>query len=252
MMYKIRPAISSVFFTATLAISSCFLVGSAQAQDADTDTSAEGKSIYFGAKAGITLSQFSRTQPHITEKIGLTGGIFAEYAFSDKFSVRVEGNYLQQGSRLVRFSDNTRFGDFSEFAVFTTDNHFTTHNVDIPVLAKYKFLSLGAMNLSLLVGPSIGINIGATSNFERTYHNSQTFLTVSGFEDISSEFERLYYNAVGGVTGEINAGGKTYFVDLRYYYGITPAKKGYSYVDLFDVQGDLTSYSIALSFGYKF
>ncbi len=252
MMYNIRPAFSKLFLTATLAIGSSLLVNSVNAQDADTDTAPEGKSIYFGAKAGISLSQFSRTQPHITEKVGLTGGVFAEYAFSDKFSVRVEGNYLQQGSRLVRFSDNTRFGDFSEFSVFTTNNHFTTHNVDIPLLAKYKFISLGSMDLSLIIGPSVGINIGATNNFERTYHNSQVFLTVNGYEDISSEFETLYYNAVGGITGEINSGGKTYFVDLRYYYGITPAKKGYSYVDLFDVQGDLTSYSVALTFGYKF
>ena len=215
--------------------------------------SQESGGLSFGVRLGPVLSSFNNTQPQTGVNYGFTVGGLVEYAFSDVFSVQAEPAYLQQGGTYIRFSDDRRFRDFDSFSsVYTTDNRVTLHSADLPIMAKYKFLAFDVVAVSVVLGPSVSYLFYANNSFERTYHFARTFTTIEGTENITSEYERFQVAGTGGLGLEFPANNNRIFVDLRYKYGITPVKKSYSYIDLFDVQGDLSVQSFYFTLGFGF
>jgi hypothetical protein len=209
--------------------------------------------LRFGVRVGGSISSFGKTQPYTSEKAGLTAGLVVEYSLSEKFSVQTEPAYLQQGGQYVRFSDNTRFGDANNiFAVYTTASKVTAHYVDLPLMAKYKLPVIGNFSPNIVLGGSAGYLIDATDKFERTYSYEQTFFTVHRSESISSEFEKFQFGAVAGLGGEVSLGSKRLLIDFRYRYGVTAAKKSFSYIDLYAVRGDLRTNSFYFTVGLGF
>jgi len=229
--------------------SAALLIGSsAVAQDGSPTTG-----FKFGVRVGATVSEFSSSQPHTSEKLGVIGGAVVEYAFSESFSVLTEPSYMQMGGQFVRFTDNTRFGDNGIFAQYATSSKVTASYGDIPLLAKYSLPSIGNFKPNIVAGGSIGLLIGARDTFDRTYHYEQTYFTVHGTENVSSEYEPYQVGATGGIGGEVSLGGtKRLLIDFRYRYGLTPAKKSFSYIDLNAVQGDLYTNSFYFTVGFGF
>lgn len=229
----------------TKAILLLFCVSSALAQEESIG------SFKFGAKAGAVISRFDNAQPHTSERLGLTIGAVVEYGINDMLSVQAEPAYLQQGGKFVRFSDNTRFGDYDAFnSFYVTNANVTIHTIDLPVLAKF-WLPFGKeVNANVVLGPSASYRISANEKFERTYHYNQTFTTANGTEEVTSDYEKISYAVTAGVGGEVSLGERRVLIDLRYKYGITPVKKSFSYIDINDVQGDLTSDSFYLTIGF--
>jgi opacity protein-like surface antigen len=218
-------------------------------EDASTSSSV---GLRYGARIGATVSNFSNAQPHTSSKLGFTIGAVVEYGLSDKFSVQTEPAYMQQGGQYIRFNDDTRFGDFSLFSVSTTSSKVTAHYIDLPILAKYTLAPIGNFTPNAVLGGSAGYLLKASDSFERTYHYSQSYFTVHGTQNVSSEFEKLQVGITAGIGGEVSLGSKRLLIDFRYRYGITNAKKSFSYIDLNSVQGDLRTDSFYFTVGLGF
>ncbi|MBY0436509.1 MAG: PorT family protein [Cyclobacteriaceae bacterium] len=224
------------------------------AQDTSGAASESVAKLRFGFRAGGVVSYFSKEQPQTSEKLGFTVGGVVEYSLSDNFSIQSEPAYLQQGGRFTRFSDNTRFGDTQTiFSQYVTNSNITMHSIDLPVLAKYSLPWIGSVRPSIVVGPAIGFTMGATDSYERTFLLGQAFTTVNGYQRVTSQYEPYQVGATGGIGGEVSLGGnKRLLIDLRYRYGITTAKKSYSYIDLNAVQGDLRTHTVYFTLGFGF
>jgi hypothetical protein len=218
----------------------------------DEQTSMSAGPFSFGVRAGFVTSYFSHEQPHTGYKIGFTIGGLATYAFSDNFSIQAEPAYLQQGGTFMRFTDNTRFGDTSPYAIYTTSSDITLHNIDLPVLAKYSLPAFGNFKPNVVLGPAIAYTVTADEHYTKTYSLSQVFFTATGYKFSTSEYQHFQFGATAGIGGEVSLGTKRLLIDLRYRYGITPAKKGFSYVDFSGVQGDLRTHSISFAVGIGF
>ncbi|MEJ0055874.1 MAG: porin family protein [Bacteroidota bacterium] len=222
---------------------SSFITG-AFAQDESAPSSG---AFTFGARAGFVTSTFSHEQPAMGYKIGFTVAAIVNYGISDKFSVQAEPAYLH--SVFTRYYDDTRFGDTSPFANYSTTDNITLHNIDLPVLAKYYLPKLGEFQPNIVLGPAVSYTINADDHFTKTYNLQQVFSSATGYKFVTSEYEKFSVGATAGIGGEVSLGGKRLLIDLRYRYGITPVKKGFSYIDLSGVQKDLRTHSIYFSLG---
>ena len=234
---KYRPFSSFAFLSLT------FLVSSVFAQD-------DHLGLSYGARVGATVSTFSNEQPHTSSRLGFLVGGVVEYGFSNILSVQAEPSYMQQGGRYVRFSDDTRFGsNGSLFDLYTTNSDVILHTLDVPVLAKYRLPKFGDVQPNVVLGPAIGYTLGASNTYQTTYYYNQTFTTANAYREEKSQYEPFQVGITGGFGGEVSLGTKRLLIDFRYRYGVTPVKKGYSYVDVFTVQGDLRTHSAYVTIG---
>lgn len=210
--------------------------------------------LRYGVRIGGIVSYFSNQQPHTSEKLGFTLGGVVEYSLSNNFSVQTEPAYMQQGGKFVRFVDDTRFGnDETLFSKYVSNSNITIHSIDLPVLAKYKLPKVGEFQPNVVGGVSVGYTLFASDAFERTYTFDQTFSTINGNQIVTSQYEKFQVGLSGGVGGEVGIGGsKRLLIDLRYRYGVTPVKKGFSYIDLYNVQGDLRTHAVYFTLGLGF
>lgn len=228
-----------------------FLAGNLQAQkDAATESPGVDRKISFGFQTGVVVSTFSDEQPHTGEKIGFMMGGIVTYSLSDRFSIQSEPSYLQQGGSLLRFVDNTRFGDTSPFSIYNTNSRVTVHSLDLPFFFRYQLPVLESFKSYVAIGPAIGFTLAVSDRYERTYQFGQTYSTVTGQQYVTSQYEPIQFGVTTGIGGEVSLGGnKRLLVGMRYRYGITPIKKGFSYIDLYQVQGDIRTHSFYLMFG---
>lgn len=225
----------------------------AQAQDEAGGAIGGNIGLRYGFKAGVVISEFSNTQPHTSEKLGFTAGVVVEYGFNDQLSVQAEPSYLQQGGNLIKFVDDTRFGDVESFGSSSTTNYAVTiHSIDVPVLVKYRLPALGNFTPNVVLGPAVSYAFLVDTQFERTYHHNQTYMTVSGYDNVTSEYEAIQIGGTAGIGGEVSLGSKRLMLDLRYRYGVTTAKPSFSYIDLRAVQGDLTTHNAYFTIGLGF
>jgi opacity protein-like surface antigen len=239
---NIKPRISNYLFI--------FLLVTSFSTFAQDETSTQG--LRFGVRVGPTVSIFSSSQPHTSEALGFTAGAVVEYGLSENFSVQTEPAFLQQGGQYIRFSDGTRFGDDGILSIYTTSSKVAANYIDLPLMAKYNFSSIGNFRPNVILGGAFGYRINANETYTRTYHYNQTFFTANGREDVSSEFEKFQIGATAGLGGEVSLGSKRLLIDFRYRYGITPAKKSFSYIDLNAVQDDLRTNSFYFTIGLGF
>ncbi len=223
-------------------LSTIVLLPQAKAQD-------ENKSmIRYGPKLGMTVSSFSDSQPHTGYNIGFTVGGFVEYGVTDQLSLQAEPAYLEQGGSYVRFIDDSRFGT-GALPQHATSSRTTVRNIDLPLLAKYQVAQFGDLKTTVVLGPAVSYTISATDAYETTYIEDRSYRTVNNSRNVTSQYEPFTFGVTAGFGGEVNIGANSLFIDFRYRYGITSTKKGYSYIDLYDVQGDLRTHSAYVTIG---
>lgn len=206
--------------------------------------------LTYGAKAGMAVSSFSSEQPHTGERIGYTVGGFFGYAFNSQFSVQGEINYLQQGGTLFTYTDETRFGAPYNFAtVHQTHSRVTLHNVEVPLMAQYQ-LPIVDLPVKIYAGPSIAYNLKATEVFERTgYTSTGLIVTATGNDNVSSQYQDWQLGVNGGLGFYIPYGTKSLVLDVRYRYGITPARSNYSYIELNGTDEEIRTNTLSVTLG---
>lgn len=219
------------------------------------DESVATKKIQYGIKFGTTLSRFSSEQPHNNIKVGLSAGAFVSYPLSASLDLRLEPAYMQQGGKLISVFDYGLFlMNDAPYALEVRDNKITYNNVEIPLLIRYK-KSIGGLNVFAVVGPSIGLNfktITKTNISARSWESVPVYVNFYREEDITSNIEMLQYGAVGGIGFETPVGTHNLIFDIRYRYGLNKTYPGYSYLGIYQIQGDLKSNSVELSLGFSF
>jgi hypothetical protein len=229
-------------FTSITFLSLIFLANTLYAQD-------DRSGLSYGAKIGATVSNFSNEQPHTSARLGLLVGGVVEYGFSDVLSVQAEPSYMQQGGRFVRFMDDTRFGNDAIYDMYATSSDVILHTIDLPILAKYWLPKFGDIQPNVVLGPAVGYKLGASNTYQTTFHSNGDFFTANGYKEEGSQYVPFQLGVTGGFGGEVSLGTKRLMIDFRYRYGVTPAKKSYSYIGLNSVQGDLRTHSAYVTIG---
>ena len=213
----------------------------------DDSSSLSDGSIRFGVRAGGIYNTFNHAQPGTSENFGIGGSFLAEKPISGKISIQGELSYLQQGGTYTRFTDNTVPGDLPFLAI--TSSRINAQYGDLALLAKYQITQIDKIIVNVTVGGAFGYNIGVINKYERTYYDSRMFYTTYGKQMITHLFQPFQVGAVGGLGTEVGVGSKRLLIDFRYRYGLTPAMKSFSYIDLPTVKGDLYTNSFYIMIG---
>lgn len=212
-------------------------------------SSGEGIEISYGVKLGTTFNQFSRHQPHTSMSMGLTGGLYATYAITPELGVQIEANYLENGGKLVTFDMPNLVSKESWYDMKVQNHNVVIRTLDIPLLAKYSYEVSGA-KLSALFGASLGWNIKSGYDSEiTTFTEVDQFHTYKGEQDVTDIIEKLGYSLTGGVSFEIPVSSYSLSLEARYRYGLNPVFKGYSYLGIPQVQGNMYSNSFTITLG---
>lgn len=116
----------------------------------------------FGLRAGYARTAIQVEDPDGEWKGGFTGGLFGNYAFSDKFSLQVEALYLQAGviknSNLeMQLPVGPLVYEYSALGQTTISNDY----IAVPVFGRY---NIGSGGLQFDLGIQVGFL--ASSNLE--------------------------------------------------------------------------------------
>lgn len=158
----------------------------------------------FGFTGGLNISDLK--VPNIKEinsESSFGTGLFFEHFISEKFSIVTEPAYIQKNATVVQFGSDPNIGTKLSF-------------IDIPVMLKY---SIGeTIRPYLLCGASAAINL--TSEFN-------TSLAGLNFSlDAGEITEDIEFNILAGAGAAFETGIYTFFIEGKYYLGLTNLQKG--------------------------
>lgn len=102
-------------------------------------TVASAQGFGWGVKAGINVAGITNASSGVGSMVGFTGGVFADYRFSDAFFLSADLLYSAQGCR------------------YNSDNKVTTSYLNIPILANFNIWG----NLAVKAGLQPGFMLGA-------------------------------------------------------------------------------------------
>ncbi|WP_337043000.1 porin family protein [Emticicia sp. 17c] len=202
--------------------------------------------IQLGARGGASWSTMTKFDliENITPTFRLmpsgTGAIFADFAITDKFSVRPELAYIQKGF-LVKESLSMGGADFLGINIPVGGTlAFKTNYYEIPVLAKFKLGNPNAPHAYLLAGPSVGY-----------MGNAKAVIKVLGIFPISPSvstdfFHRFEFSGVGGLGVDFPVGNGNIFIEGRYQHGFSRV------LDIPMIQLPVRNRSLGVSAGFSF
>lgn len=145
---------------------------------------AQAQGIKYGVKAGTSLTNFSGSDSDgFKAKFGFNGGVLANFAFSDMFSVQPEVLFSMKGAK----------------SEANTDERVNLSYIDVPVLVK---VATGATGLFFELGPQVGFLATAKNKDSNSSDNVKDyFKTVDfgyaaglGFQAASGPMIGLRYN----------------------------------------------------------
>lgn len=118
---------------------------------------ASAQGFGWGVKAGINVAGLSNMDSGVGSMVGFTGGVFADYRFSDTFFLSADLLYSAQGCR------------------YNKDNKMTLSYLNIPILANFNVWG----NLAVKAGLQPGFLLGAAMRDEgRKVSSTEPFQTV--------------------------------------------------------------------------
>jgi hypothetical protein len=216
------------------------------------------KKIQFGIKVGTTLNRFSSEQPHNNYKPGLIAGGFVSYKLSNLLALQLEPVYMQQGGNLISVYDPSLYllTDYP-FSILVKDQKITFHNIDIPLLLKAE-KSIRGLNVFCVAGPALALNVQSVTKNNVSARSGVSSGTIPVYYDyyeeetITSNIEFLQYGVIGGIGFNTPIGKHTLIFDVKYRYGINKTYKGYSYLGIPQVQGDLKTNTFYITLGFGF
>jgi hypothetical protein len=243
--------LSKIAISGLLAV---FLTTPLKAQNDGLGVSIAGEPVSFGLKAGVNTHNFTDQQPHTGSKSGLSAGAFAAYPLSDVVSLQLGAAYFQQGGTYVQLIDDTRFGTPENYSTkYIRDASVTLHNLYVPLQAKLSVFDDEVYLPEFLIGPYMDINLAARESYERTGQFNNQFVTSSGNGIVTDRYERFQFGATGGLHFTIPTDESfSLLFEVFYKYGISPVRESYSYIDFYNVNGDINSHALSVSVGVEF
>lgn len=190
---------------------------------------AQAQSATFGIKAGASLTNFTgKNIKDAKNKFGFNGGLIANFAVNDIFSVQPELLYSMKGAK----TEETIAG-LPIIGAIT--NNTTLHYVDVPVLAH-----MNAGGLFFELGPQIGFLASAKIKEELTNGQSSTY-------DVKDKIKNVDFGYAGGLGYQLKNGPG---VGLRYNGGFSNLNKN-GYSNGYDVRNSAFQLYATYMFGGK-
>lgn len=217
-------------------------------------SSSTGGGFNLGVKAGAVYHNFTNQPPHMAGKLGYSIGALGKLNLSSSLAIQVEAAYFQQGGKYLMFKDDTRFGvPFSFVSKNVKDASVTLHNVSIPVQAKLTLSSSPAVP-KVLIGPYLDYTFYATENYWRTGEiEDNIYGTAIGNDIVTDLYEKLQFGVIAGVEFELETNSNFIVLfGISYKYGITPARKAYSYIDYYAVNESFNTNAASVTIGIQF
>jgi hypothetical protein len=169
------------------------------------------KGILYGFKTGLytaTTTEIPAGWSNTSFRTGFAGGVYLDYAASDWFSLRPEVLYEMKGF------DGTAGRGFSALNFKGTFSY-----IEIPILATYTVQTSGRAMPYFFFGPSIGINLSANVDIERT--DLRTHQTATGSMDYSDVMSRTEFGLAFGAGCAVKAGPGAITLDGRFDLGLS-------------------------------
>lgn len=140
----------------------------------------------FGAKAGINISNLTKDL-NADAKVGFTGGVFADYRFSNLFALSADVLYSRQGAK-------------------DGDDKLTTDNLNIPILANFYLVK----GLAVKAGVQPGFLLAANEKTDGTK------------TDVKDDMKTFDFSVPVGLSYTFGCG---LMIDARYNIGVTDVSK---------------------------
>ncbi|MDH3891711.1 MAG: PorT family protein [candidate division Zixibacteria bacterium] len=199
---------------------------------------------YFGVMVGgmwSTMTGDGTTEQGIDVKrrTGLSLGAFFEYPFANNLFVQPEIKYIQKGMKKTHTYDAgefTRLGKISAVDADGPSDEVTLSYIQIPVLVKYVFPLEGKIKPSIMLGPSLAINLSAkdkASGWGAGWDGDFDIINAKKWE-------------ISGVIGAgvaFPVGKLTFGVDVRYDKGFTNVFDDVTQEELNDLGSDETAWT---------
>ena len=168
--------------------------------------------LTYGVKGGVSLNHFLGDFPvDITPELyfGFTGGVFGNYQFSDKFSLRAELLYTRKGSNFDEFDFIPEQIQLAQ--LLSLDMFIKTDWIEIPILGMYHIND----EFTVFGGPYIGFYLDGKVKAEPSIAG---ILSIDWEYDIDADNLRLPdYGIILGAAYNIS---EKVAVQGRWEYGI--------------------------------
>lgn len=171
---------------------------------------AQAQSASFGVKAGVSLTNVTgdNTQD-VKNLVGFHGGLVANFAVNDVFSIQPELLYSMKGAKV---EESTSLGGTTYSDKITSRLHY----IDVPVLAR-----VNAGGLFFELGPQVGFLVAAKQKQEVSGGiGSGTYDT-----DIKDQLRTVDFGYVAGLGYQVSNGPG---IGLRYNGGFSDTNKSSS------------------------
>lgn len=182
--------------------------------------SAQAQSIKYGVKAGASLTNVTKAGDEANYKFGFNGGVMANFAVNDMFSIQPEVLYSNKGYKVKDGQNNLRLA---------------LNYIDVPVLAK---IATGATGLFFELGPQVGFRAAADI---KDSNNSLS---------LNDAIKNVDFGYAAGLGFQAASGG---MIGLRYNGGFTNvAKNNGSFMGLPTTGSEGKNSAFQLYVGYMF
>ncbi len=149
--------------------------------------------VTYGGKFGATLADWTGDVENNERKLGFSGGLFLNYAFTEMVSVQPELLFTMKGTKHEQL-ENTGY-------------HLTY--IEIPILAKLSLPTEAAFVPHAFAGPSIGFLMDATEE------------NVNIESDVKEYFNNVEYGMVVGTGFDFLIGKGRLLLDARYSFSLS-------------------------------
>jgi len=162
--------------------------------------------LSFGAKAGLIFADITETPREWAQekssKTGFTGGVFANYAFDEHFSIQPELLYTQRG-----VVDKLYEG------IVSVDLAASFDYVELPVLLKYAFPLGDSFKPFIIAGPCVAFTLSSELELSAS--------VLSATVDFSSLTHVTDFLLVAGAGFDVPVGKGSLVFDARFTRGFT-------------------------------
>lgn len=231
-----------------------------------------GNGLAWGVRAGISISDFGSSQPHLHPKSGFYVGGVVQYTPTNWVSILVKPGYNQYGGIISYFEDEARYypdtnDDLDvpiesetpieipvgrEIRSYSTNGLVTLHAIELPISARFGY-DLERARIFINSGLVVSYHPLATERFERTQLNTELFITTNGLRNNTSAYQAFQGGLIGGVGVLFPAGAESRMaIEINYQRGLTPIRRAFSYVGIHSISGDLFADSLTIGLEFMF
>jgi hypothetical protein len=212
-----------VFLLISILCRSVLIAQESSGTSSATDSGSGSGTFTYGFHLGPTISGFTHYWEIFSEyKTGILAGAFGEYAPNPLLGFSVEANYAMTGgseiSPYLIYPESLL--SYRNGTVLKSSSDITLHTVEIPLFVNFRPLR-GNVIPTLSLGYSVDFIFKAWSqDMIMTSGSYPMPLVTRSTEDVTSAFENMNQNIIGGIGVEFHDTKLDYAIQVRYKVGM--------------------------------